>query len=205
MARRDYVFDEEKKFPVYDVEHERRAWAYVKAGRISIEQIPEVVVYLAENASDLKVRQEAAQAWEDWSEKGRGQVRETIDIIEGRVEKLRRNAQNVTVDLYIDDDKTLIVTPTGAGPDEDYRRELSFAIARQYSGEERAEAIMSLWDDDPALGSVKGFRESQRVLKEIGIDKDDLEDLEAGVTLQLLIPVRMFEKILTNTWGVKAL
>jgi hypothetical protein len=58
---RRYIFPERKRFPVYDVEHERRALAYVKAGRIAEKDIPAVLRYLREEARDPGVRRGARE------------------------------------------------------------------------------------------------------------------------------------------------
>lgn len=56
-----YIFPEREAFPVHDAEHERRALAYVKAGRIAERDIPAVLRYLREEARDPDVRRGARE------------------------------------------------------------------------------------------------------------------------------------------------
>jgi len=85
-----YIFPKEKKFPVGDKEHERRAYAYALAGRISEDQIMPVFRYLAKHAKDEDTKLRALGALLQWRNYQTGDVAKAYGVV--RRKGARRNS-----------------------------------------------------------------------------------------------------------------
>lgn len=92
-----YIYPGGKKFPVGDAEHERRALAYVKAGRGTPEQIIYVPEWLAKHARDPDVKKAAKAAVSSWKKTGTGLVLKGLKAIKSRARKRNPAGKSIKI------------------------------------------------------------------------------------------------------------
>lgn len=197
-----YIYPAEKHFPVGDVEHERRALAYVAAGRGTPEQIVHVPAWLAKHARDADVKAEAKAAVKAWRSKGKGAIAQGLRAIRSRARKARaRNPGSINV-LVTPTRQGWSLEPAGAGPYYAYGRRLLLEAAATAPAGRAAHAVELMAARGP-LVTLRSQKAMEEVARKAHVGASTIGALESGAQATIRMPMRLWRRLLSNETGLR--